>query len=118
MTNQVDTRPLTPASNPAPAAAAPTLMDHVDRALEWLWHLLSSMRLAMVIMLVIAVLAIPGTIFRQIPSEIALANGITVDWLTGSDLTESVWDTFFDFYMETKNVCVAHGTHRVPSLGK
>ena len=22
-------------------------------------------------------------------------------WLTGSDLTESVWDAFFDFYMET-----------------
>ena len=31
----------------------------------------------------------------------ALENGITVDWLTGSDLTEQVWDTFFDFYMET-----------------
>ena len=24
----------------------------------------------------------------------------------------------FDFYMETKNVCIAHGTHRVPVLGK
>ena len=33
--------------------------------------------------------------------EDALANGITVHWLTGSDLTESVWDAFFDFYMET-----------------
>jgi predicted N-acyltransferase len=31
----------------------------------------------------------------------ALANGITIHWLTGSDLTENVWDTFFDFYMET-----------------
>ena len=31
----------------------------------------------------------------------ALANGISVHWLTGSDLTESVWDAFFDFYMET-----------------
>jgi uncharacterized protein len=31
----------------------------------------------------------------------ALANGITVHWLTGSDLTEEVWDVFFDFYMET-----------------
>jgi uncharacterized protein len=31
----------------------------------------------------------------------ALADGITVHWLTGSDLTEEVWDTFFDFYMET-----------------
>jgi predicted N-acyltransferase len=31
----------------------------------------------------------------------ALAAGISVHWLTGSDLTESVWDAFFDFYMET-----------------
>jgi 5-carboxymethyl-2-hydroxymuconic-semialdehyde dehydrogenase len=27
-------------------------------------------------------------------------------------------DYSFDFYMETKNVCVALGLHRVPSLGK
>ena len=33
--------------------------------------------------------------------EDALANGISVHWLTGSDLTEGVWDAFFDFYMET-----------------
>jgi uncharacterized protein len=33
--------------------------------------------------------------------EDALADGITVHWLTGSDLTESVWDAFFEFYMET-----------------
>jgi predicted N-acyltransferase len=31
----------------------------------------------------------------------ALANGISVHWLTGSDLTEDVWDTFFAFYMDT-----------------
>jgi uncharacterized protein len=31
----------------------------------------------------------------------ALANGISVHWLTGSDLTEEVWDHFFAFYMET-----------------
>ena len=31
----------------------------------------------------------------------ALANGITVHWLTGNDLTEDAWDAFFDFYMET-----------------
>src|SRR5512133_2424545 len=30
----------------------------------------------------------------------ALAAGISVHWLTGSDLTESVWDAFFAFYME------------------
>jgi uncharacterized protein len=31
----------------------------------------------------------------------ALANGISVHWLTGSDLTEEIWDAFFQFYMET-----------------
>jgi len=33
--------------------------------------------------------------------EDALSAGISVHWLTGVDLTESVWDAFFDFYMET-----------------
>src|SRR5262244_2622666 len=33
--------------------------------------------------------------------EDALEAGISVDWLTGTDLTESVWDAFFAFYMET-----------------
>jgi 5-carboxymethyl-2-hydroxymuconic-semialdehyde dehydrogenase len=27
-------------------------------------------------------------------------------------------DYSFDFYMETKNICMAHGTHKVPELGK
>ncbi len=31
----------------------------------------------------------------------ALSPGIEVAWLTGSDLTESVWDAFFAFYMDT-----------------
>jgi predicted N-acyltransferase len=31
----------------------------------------------------------------------ALAHDITVEWLTGSDLNESVWDQFFAFYMDT-----------------
>jgi uncharacterized protein len=31
----------------------------------------------------------------------AVAAGIEIEWLTGSDLTERVWDAFFAFYMET-----------------
>ncbi|AZO08015.1 MULTISPECIES: GNAT family N-acetyltransferase [unclassified Mesorhizobium] len=31
----------------------------------------------------------------------ALADGISIDWLTGKDLTEKVWDDFFAFYMDT-----------------
>jgi predicted N-acyltransferase len=31
----------------------------------------------------------------------ALASGITIRALTGSDITEDAWDAFFDFYMDT-----------------
>lgn len=31
----------------------------------------------------------------------AMANGIKVEWLTGSDLTEAVWDDFHAFYVDT-----------------
>ncbi len=31
----------------------------------------------------------------------ALENGISIDWLTGRDLTEDIWDQFFAFYMDT-----------------
>lgn len=29
------------------------------------------------------------------------AEGLTVKWLTGTDLTEEVWDAFFEFYQDT-----------------
>jgi predicted N-acyltransferase len=31
----------------------------------------------------------------------ALQSDVSVHWLTGSDLTEDIWDAFFAFYMET-----------------
>ena len=31
----------------------------------------------------------------------AVANGVDIVWLTGSDLTEAVWDSFFRFYTDT-----------------
>ncbi len=31
----------------------------------------------------------------------AVSAGIEIEWLTGADLTERVWDAFFAFYMET-----------------
>lgn len=33
--------------------------------------------------------------------EAVRAEGIAFDWLTGSDLSEAVWDRFFEFYMDT-----------------
>lgn len=31
----------------------------------------------------------------------AVADGIEIDWVTGSDLTEAHWDAFYRFYMDT-----------------
>jgi uncharacterized protein len=31
----------------------------------------------------------------------AVAAGVTIHWLTGSEITEDAWDAFFAFYMET-----------------
>ncbi|MGO4571073.1 GNAT family N-acetyltransferase [Microvirga sp. 2TAF3] len=31
----------------------------------------------------------------------ALADGISIEWVTGSDITETHWDAFFAFYMDT-----------------
>jgi predicted N-acyltransferase len=31
----------------------------------------------------------------------ALGDGLTVKWLTGTDLTEAAWDAFFEFYQDT-----------------
>jgi len=33
--------------------------------------------------------------------ERATENGISIEWVTGSDLTEDHWDAFFAFYMDT-----------------
>lgn len=35
--------------------------------------------------------------------EAALANGISVERLTGGDLTEAIWDQFYNFYIDTGN---------------
>ena len=31
----------------------------------------------------------------------AVPNGISIHWLSGADITEDAWDSFFEFYMET-----------------
>lgn len=31
----------------------------------------------------------------------AVANGISIDWVTGAEITEAHWDAFFAFYMDT-----------------
>ena len=69
MTHNVDSRPVPPVAQ-ATTAAGPSAMDRLDRALEGLWHLLSSMRVAMLIMLAIAILGVAGSLLMQMPSDI------------------------------------------------
>ena len=33
----------------------------------------------------------------------AIENGVQIEWITGSDLTESHWDAFYEFYVDTGN---------------
>ena len=40
-------------------------------------------------------------VIRRERREALEGRGITIKWLTGKDLTEEVWDTFFAFYMDT-----------------
>jgi cytochrome c biogenesis protein len=81
MTHEVNSRPLPPAAAQAPAATGPSAMDRVDRGLEGLWHLLSSMRVAMLIMLAIAILGVAGSLLMQIPRDIVGNNAQEALWL-------------------------------------
>jgi cytochrome c biogenesis protein len=83
MTQEVHSRPLPPAASAPGAAAGPSAMDRVDRGLEGLWHFLTSMRVSMVLMLAIAVLAIPGTLLRQMPAPMLDDAAARADWLNG-----------------------------------
>jgi cytochrome c biogenesis protein len=56
-------------------------MDRVDGGLEWLWHFLSSMRLALILMLAIALMAILGSIFQQAPAAILDDPAAKAEWL-------------------------------------
>ena len=74
MTQTVETRP---------ATASPTAMDRVDNVLEGLWHFLSSMRVAMVVMLAIAVMGVIGSLLIQAPAAVWADPASRADWLDG-----------------------------------
>jgi len=56
-------------------------MDRVDGALEGLWHFLSSMRVAMVLILVLAVLGVIGSLVIQAPPGVLNDPAAKSDWL-------------------------------------
>jgi cytochrome c biogenesis protein len=83
MTQNVDSKPLPPASPRTQVAANPTVMDRVDRVLEGLWHFLSSMRVAMVVMLAIAALGVVGSLLIQAPAAVWSEQAARAEWLDG-----------------------------------
>lgn len=86
MTQKVGTRPLPPTAGPAATAATaagPDAMDRVDGVLEGLWHFLTSMRVAMVLILVLAALGVVGSLVIQAPPGVLNDPGAKADWLNG-----------------------------------
>jgi cytochrome c biogenesis protein len=82
MTHEVRTPPLRPAAIAAgQAATQPSAMDYVDEALEGLWQLLTSMRVAMVLMIVLAALCVGGSLLLQIPSGMLGDPASSAQWL-------------------------------------
>jgi cytochrome c biogenesis protein len=97
MTHEVNSRPLPPAASPAPAAAAsPSAMDRVDRGLEWLWHFISSMRVAMVIMLGIALLGVAGSLLVQAPQAVLDDPAAKAEWLESVRPKYGGWTNILD----------------------
>ncbi len=78
MVQEAGTPPLETASVPAAGA-----MDRVDNVLERLWHLLTSMRVAMIIMLLIAVMGVIGSLVIQMPTGVGDDPQARIDWLNG-----------------------------------
>jgi cytochrome c biogenesis protein len=97
MTHEVQSRPLPPAGAPT-AAAGPTPMDRVDRGLEGLWHFLTSMRVAMVLMLAIAALGIVGSLLIQAPPGVLNDASAKADWLASVRPKYGGWTNILDTF--------------------
>ncbi|MEO5964459.1 MAG: cytochrome c biogenesis protein ResB [Candidatus Limnocylindrales bacterium] len=81
MAHEVGTRPLPPTAAGVEAEAGITLMDRVDGALEGLWHFLSSMRFAVVLMLGLAIVGLIGSLIIQAPPGILAEPEAKANWI-------------------------------------
>jgi len=73
------------ASRDEPAAAP------IDHALEWLWHLLTSMRFVLVVLLILAALSLVGTLVIQAPPGVFDDSQARVDWISQVRPKYGVW---------------------------
>ncbi len=82
MAHEVRTPPLQPAAVAAgQAAAGRSAVDWIDVALEALWHALTSMRVAMVLMIALAVLCVAGSLVLQVPTGMGDDPSARTQWL-------------------------------------
>ena len=78
MAQNATTNELTGGALPAPAAER---MNGVDSALEKLWHFLTSMKLALVLMLAFAAVSLVGTLIIQAPAGVMADPEAKAGWL-------------------------------------
>jgi cytochrome c biogenesis protein len=71
-------------------------MDGVDAVLEGLWHLLSSMRVALVLILVLAVLGVVGSLVIQAPPGVLSNPAAKADWLNEVRPRYGAWTGILD----------------------
>jgi cytochrome c biogenesis protein len=93
MAQNVTTNELAGGPVQAPAAER---MGSVDSALDRLWHFLTSMKLALVLMLVFAALCLVGTLIIQAPAEVAGDPQGKAQWLASIRPKFGGWTDLMD----------------------
>jgi cytochrome c biogenesis protein len=81
MAHEVGTPPVAPPIAAGRAAAQPAGMDRVDAVLEGLWHILTSMRVAMIFMIILALFAMLGSLIIQAPVGVLGDSTAKAEWL-------------------------------------
>jgi cytochrome c biogenesis protein len=84
------------AGGPLPARGAAEGIGGVDSALEWLWHLLTSMKLGLVLLLVFAALTLVGTLVIQAPPGVLDDPQAKTEWLAGIRPRFGGWTDLMD----------------------
>src|SRR5512137_2189952 len=93
MAQNVTTNELAGGPVPAPAAER---MGGVDSALDRLWHFLTSMKLALVLMLAFAALTLIGTLVIQAPAGVMDDPQAKADWLASIRPKFGCWTDLMD----------------------
>src|SRR5450756_775066 len=84
------------AGGPVPAPGAVERTGSVDSALDRLWHLLTSMKLALLLILGFAALTLVGTLLMQMPAGVAEDPQARASWLAEARPRYGGWTDVMD----------------------